>query len=93
MVDTSLIRPECLYESAEACRLCGRSDVKSFIAAIVKAGHKPSAMARGKLWQGTTLLAFLGVGIQTPMIPDLSRDEVRRRIKAYRPKSRQGATA
>jgi hypothetical protein len=93
MVDTSLIRPECLYESAEACELCGRTDVKSFIAAIVRAGHKPSAVARGKLWQGTTLLAFLGVGSYRPQEPEISDEEAFRRLRAHRPKSKRKAVA
>lgn len=88
MIDTSVIRPECLYESSEACELCGRSDVKSFIAAIVKAGYQPSHEAKSKMWQGTTLLMFLGVEDRWPKPPEISQDEARRRLKAYRSNKR-----
>jgi hypothetical protein len=93
MIDTSVIRPECLYESAEAAELCGRSDVKSFIAAIQRAGHKPSHKGRCMLWQGTTLLMFLGVEDRWPQVPDISQEEARRRLKALRPNARKKAIA
>lgn len=93
MIDTSVIRPECLYESAEACELCGRSDVKSFIAAIVRAGYKPSHEGRCKLWQGTTLLAFLGVAEQRPAVPYVSHEEACRNVRQLRTRKRSKAVA
>lgn len=92
MIDTSLIRPECLYESFEACDLCGRSDVKSFRKAIEKAGYSPAPFGRCKLWRGSDLLGFLGMPGYVKRVPDISQEEARRRLKAFRSNKRKPKT-